>query len=128
MPREGPSAIPDDRERIQHMLIAARDAQFFATGRSREDLNTDRMFARAVLHAIQEIGEAAARTSKAGCERSPQIPWGSIVQMRHILVHAYFHVSFDYVWRVIQGDLGPLIKDLEAALAAWPEPPPAQGS
>lgn len=97
MPREGKAALPEDRERLEHMLIAAKDATFFAIGRSRTDLDADRMFARAILHAIQEIGEAAARTTNAGRERSPQIPWGSIVQMRHILVHAYFNVNLDYV-------------------------------
>jgi uncharacterized protein with HEPN domain len=79
------------------------------------------MFARAVLHAIQEIGEAAARTTVAGRQRAAQLPWGSIVQMRHILVHSYFNVNYDYVWRVIERDLGPLVEQLEAALVGWPE-------
>ena len=120
MPREGEAALPEDRERVHHMLAAAKDAVSFAEGRSRENLDTDRMFARAVLHAIQEIGEAAARITAAGREQAPEVPWGSIVQMRHILVHAYFNVDFDYVWRVIEHDLTPLIEQLEAALRDWP--------
>jgi len=102
------------------MLAAANDAVCFAEGRSREDLDTDRMFARAVLHAIQEIGEAAARVTAAGREQAREVPWGPIVQMRHILVHAYFNVNFDYVWRVIEHDLRPLIEQLEVALRDWP--------
>ena len=121
MPREGKAALPEDRERVQHMLQAAKDAMFFAEGRSREDLDDDRMFARAVLHAIQEIGEAAARVTTIGREQAPDVPWGSIVQMRHILVHAYFNVNFEYVWRVIEHDLAPLIEQLEVALRNWPQ-------
>jgi uncharacterized protein with HEPN domain len=86
MPREGDAALPEDRERIRHMLVAAKDAMFFAQGRFRADLDADRMLARAVLHAIQEIGEAAARTTTASRQRAPHIPWGSVVQMRHILL------------------------------------------
>lgn len=112
--------MPEDRERLEHMLLAARDAAFFAQGRSRGDLETDRMFARAVLHAIQEIGEAAARTTDGGRQRAPDLPWGSIVQMRHILVHAYFSVNFDYVWRVLERHLVPLLGQLERALGEWP--------
>lgn len=41
------------------MLLAAQDAVFFTAGRSRSDLDTNRMFARALLHAIQEIGKRA---------------------------------------------------------------------
>ena len=121
MPREGEAAFPEDRERMQHMLRAAKDALFFASGRRRADLDTDRMLARAVLHAIQEIGEAAARTSEAGRQRAMRIPWGSIVQMRHILVHAYFNVNYDYVWRVIERDLAPLVEEIERALQDWPQ-------
>jgi uncharacterized protein with HEPN domain len=120
MPRKGKDALPEDRVRLQHMLIAAKDAQFFTEGRTRADLDHDRMFARAVLHAIQEVGEAAARITEAGRSRAPEIAWGSIVQMRHILVHAYFNVSYDYVWRVIERDLEPLIDSIESALANWP--------
>lgn len=120
MPRRGRDASPEDRERLQHMLVAAKDARFFAEGRTRADLDRDRMLARAVLHAIQEIGEAAARTTEAGRSRAPEVAWGSIVQMRHILVHAYFNVNHDYVWRVIERDLDPLIESIESALADWP--------
>jgi len=119
MPREQEPDLSADRERLRHMLRAAEDAKFFAQGRSRSDLDNDRMFARAVLHAIQEIGEAAARTSDTGRQCAPDVPWGSIVQMRHILVHAYFNVNFDYVWRVLERDLRPLIEAIQTALAEW---------
>jgi uncharacterized protein with HEPN domain len=119
MPHEGEAALPEDRERVHHMLAAAKDGVSFAEGRSREDLDTDRMFARAVLHATQEIGEAAARVTSAGRAQAQEVPWGSIVQMRHILVHAYFSVNFDYVRRVIEHDLRPLIEQLEVALRNW---------
>lgn len=76
MPREGKSALPDDFVRLYHMVIAAKDALFFAESRTRKDLDEDRMFSRAVVHAIQEIGEAAARVSDGGRARAADIPWG----------------------------------------------------
>lgn len=123
MPREGNAALPEDRERLIHMRDAASDALFFATTRTRADLETDRMFARALVHAIQEIGEAAARVSKSGRDRAPEIPWGSIVQMRHIIVHAYFNINYDFVWRVVENDLKPLLQMIHRALEKWPETP-----
>ncbi len=62
MPRNRPGA-PEDRIRIQHMMDAARQAIGFAQGKSRKSLDTDPMLARALMHAILEIGEAASRTS-----------------------------------------------------------------
>jgi len=122
MPREGQGSLPEDSERFEHMLRAANDALFFASTRTYQDLLNDRMFARAVLHAIQEIGEAAARVTNGGRAVAPDVPWGSIVQMRHILVHAYFNVNYEYVWRVVAQHLQPLVSQLDAALRNWPEP------
>lgn len=75
------------------MLDAAYHVRMFIKGRSREDLNTDPMLTRALMNAIQEIGEAAARTSDVGRQRAPQLPWGQIVATRNILVHVYWGVD-----------------------------------
>ena len=40
-----------------------------------------------------------------------------IIGMRHRLVHAYFDINLDIVWRTVEGDLPALIVSLEAALA-----------
>ncbi len=111
---------PGDRSRVQHMLAAAQDALTHATGRSRIDLDRDKMLLQALLYCIQMIGEAAARVSDAGRQRVPNIPWGSIVAMRHILVHVYHAVDTDAVWGVVENDLPSMVKSLEAALANWP--------
>jgi uncharacterized protein with HEPN domain len=36
--------------------------------------------------------------------------------MRHRLVHAYFDINLDILWRTVQDDLPPLLAALEAAL------------
>lgn len=95
------------------MLDAARDAARYVEGRSRVDLDTDSMLLRAVVHALQVIGEAAARTSDEGRARVPELPWEKIVGMRHILVHVYFDIDADAVWRVTQKDLAIMIRELE---------------
>ena len=46
-------------------------------------------------------------------ERQPDIPWGEIVGMRNLLVHAYFDVDIGLVWQTVQEDLPPLIAQLE---------------
>jgi uncharacterized protein with HEPN domain len=42
--------------------------------------------------------------------------------MRNILVHDYDDVDLNVVWDTVQRDLPPLIKHLEAYLAANPPP------
>lgn len=81
MPRDR-NAQPaiDDRVRIEHMLKAARDLRKYTAGRSRAELEDDSMLMRAVLHAIQEIGEAAANTSDAGRARARACPGARLSQ------------------------------------------------
>ena len=111
---------PDDRVRFLHMRDAARDALKYVEGKTRTDLDTDSMLLRALVQCLQSIGEAAARTSEAARARAPGIPWPKIVGMRHILVHVYYDIDADTVWKVTNQNLQPLIADLEAALANWP--------
>lgn len=84
------------------------------------------MLLRAVWHAIQQIGEAAAHISDAGRDRVPGIPWGQIVAMRHVLVHVYCGVDLDRLWKTATEDLPLLIAALEAACVNWPLPPPPE--
>ena len=107
------------------MMDAARQAIGFAEGKSRKSLDTDPMLARALMHAILEIGEAAARTSEVGRGRAPNVPWAQIVGMRNVLIHVYWGVDFDRLWKTVTEELPPLLAMLEAAAKDWPSAPDA---
>jgi uncharacterized protein with HEPN domain len=124
MPRDPAKRPLDDRIRAQHMLDAARDVARLAAGRSRDELGADMPFRRAMINAIQEIGEAAAKVSPIGRARIPAIPWGVVVGMRNRLVHGYDEIDFDVVWIVASQEVTPLIDALESAFASWPLPEP----
>jgi len=111
-----------DRIRLQHMLDAARSACRFMQGRARADLDADELLARAVMHAIQEIGEAASRTSESSRARVPGVPWTKIVGMRHRLVHVYWGINMNLVHEVVVRDLPALLAAIEAGVADWPMP------
>ena len=102
------------------MLDAGRHIELFVKDRSRNDLDNDPMFVRALMNAVQEIGEAAARISDAGRDRAPDVPWGQIVAMRHVLVHVYWGVDRDRLWKTAIEDVPVLIAALEEATADWP--------
>ena len=82
-----------DEIRLRHMLDAARDALGFAAGRSRADLDSDRMLALSLVKSIELIGEAAARVGAETRRRHSSIPWADIVGMRNRLIHAYYDVD-----------------------------------
>ncbi|MHC4441686.1 MAG: HepT-like ribonuclease domain-containing protein [Planctomycetota bacterium] len=103
----------DDEIRLRHMLDSANEAVRFVKGRTRNDLNDDRMLVLSLVKCIEIIGEAAARISPEIKTRYSNIPWSDIVGMRNRLIHAYFDIDLDRVWDTITDDLPPLIAELE---------------
>jgi len=65
---------------------------------------------------IEIIGEAANQVSEEARTQFPDIPWADITGMRHRLVHAYFDINLEILWRTVQQDLPPLLVALEKAL------------
>jgi len=64
---------------------------------------------------LQIIGEAAGKIPKTLVKDSP-VPWGKITGMRHKLIHDYFGVDAETVWRTSQEGLGPLKAYLQKKL------------
>jgi uncharacterized protein with HEPN domain len=105
-----------DAIRLRHMIDAAREAVSFAQGRSRGDLEMDRMLVLSLVKAIEIVGEAAFQISKPTRDELPSIPWEDIISMRHRLVHAYFDINIDILWQTVQSDLPTLIAQIESLL------------
>jgi uncharacterized protein with HEPN domain len=77
------------------------------------------MFQVWVVRHLQIIGEAASRISVNTQMRFPEVPWGKMIGMRHVLVHGYFEIDLEIVWSVIEKDLPSLkeqIKSVQQAL------------
>jgi len=106
----------DDAIRLRHMIEAASEAVSYAEGRTRSDLNADRMRARAIVRCIEIVGEAAAQLSLDARDEISDLPWPAVISMRNRLVHAYFDVDLDRVWETLQTDLPQLIKILQPYL------------
>ncbi|HMC61964.1 MAG TPA: HepT-like ribonuclease domain-containing protein, partial [Candidatus Solibacter sp.] len=73
------------------------------------------MLRSAVVQKLAVIGEAAARVSEALRGRHPEVPWPQIVAFRNILVHAWFGIDWDVVWRAATNRC-PVLRDRVARL------------
>jgi len=108
----------DDRVRILHMRDACLSVERFVQGRSRPDLDQDEMLRFALVRAIEIIGEAAARVSVDVRSSEPSIPWREAVDIRNRLIHAYFDIDLDVLWRTALDDIPALHKLLDRLLHA----------
>lgn len=105
---------PEDCTRIEHMLDATRSVTRFIAGRQRDDLDADEMLRFALVHAIAIIGEAASKVSPEARQAMPDIPWREAVGIRNRLVHAYFDIDLDVLWKTVTEAVPVLMKQLEA--------------
>jgi len=67
----------------------------------------------AVIRRIQVIGEAVKNVSTIFREKYTEIPWKKISGMRDKIIHGYFNVDIDIVWKVIVKDIPILKKNIE---------------
>ena len=103
----------DDAIRLQHMLDYAREAVALSQGRTRADLDSDRLFNLAMTRLVEVIGESAARLSEATRRGQSEIPWPQVIAVRNRLIHGYDQINFDILWDIIELDLPVLIDKLE---------------
>ena len=74
-----------------------------------------------MVRHLQVIGEAARTLSQTFREQHSEVPWASIIGMRHVLVHDYFGIDLDIVWRVVNADLPGLKRNIEDVLKSLGE-------
>ena len=102
--------------RLQHMLEAANEALGFIQGKTRPDLDKDRMLVLSLVKELEIIGEAAGKVSPEVRSQNSAIPWQDIGGMRNRLIHAYFDINLDVVWKTVTRDLPSLKAELEKIL------------
>jgi uncharacterized protein with HEPN domain len=101
--------VREQRERLRDILeVIERTEKYAARGKATFD--QDELVQVWILHHLQVIGEAARSLDPELMEDLPEIPWGDIIGMRHVLVHHYFEIDAEIVWAVVERDL-PLLKE-----------------
>lgn len=97
--------LDSDKNRLRHMLEAASLAQGFVANHTRGSFADDLQLQFAVIRCIEIIGEAAARMSSTLRAK--------IINTRNRLIHAYFAVDIDVVWRTVDEELEELVCALQ---------------
>jgi uncharacterized protein with HEPN domain len=69
-----------------------------------------------LVRLLEIIGEAAKGIFPSLRTDHSEIAWDKMAGMRDRLIHGYFDVNLDVVWRTVTEDLPPLISQLEELL------------
>ena len=86
-----------DRERLFDILEAIDRIERYAQ-RGREAFDSEELIQSWIVHHLQILGEASRELSEDFKAKNPQVPWKSIIGMRHVLVHDYMNIDLDVAW------------------------------
>jgi len=99
----------DARVYIADVLESIAKIEQYAQRVSREQFLADTLVQDAVFRRLEVIGEAVKGIDDELRARHPEVPWKEIAGLRDVLIHGYFGVIPERVWKVVEEDL-PVLK------------------
>jgi uncharacterized protein with HEPN domain len=101
------------RDYLEDILRYAEKVQnFVADVPSLEAFAEDEMRVMATIRALEVIGEAVKHIPSSLRRKHPEVPW------RDILIHGYYDVSVEIVWKTAREDIPPLRQEVLRILDA----------
>jgi len=107
----------DFHDYLHDMLEATDKVASFVQGMTQEQFVLDDKTQYAVVRGLEIIGEAAKKIPDAFRVENPQIPWREVAGMRDKLVHDYFGVNAEVVWKTVLEDVPNLARLLRAIVS-----------
>lgn len=99
----------DIRDYINDLIEACEDILAFTEGMSYSDFANDKKTVNAVIRSLEIIGEATKKLPASLKERYPKVPWKQMAGMRNKLIHEYFGVDKQMVWKVVEEHIRDLL-------------------
>jgi uncharacterized protein with HEPN domain len=95
----------------------------FTKGMSFEKFSNDRKTCSAVIRELEIIGEAVGKLPDEVKQKHLDVEWQDIKDFRNLLIHEYFGVDLEIVWKVIQDDLPGLMNSVKEMMKEAPHYP-----
>lgn len=106
-----------DRVYLQHVDEAAGHIESFIGLMKKDDFIGDTLVQSAVIRQLEVIGEAVKNLSGGLRRKHKGIPWKDIAGLRDKLIHGYFGVDLELVWRIATKNIPELKSQISEILA-----------
>ena len=79
----------------------------------------DRLLLSGIIRELEILGEAAGKISSETKDRFPKLSWKQVIGMRNRLIHAYFDIDHNVLWKTITLSLPHLIEQLDEIVSSF---------
>ncbi|HEC78191.1 MAG TPA: DUF86 domain-containing protein [candidate division WOR-3 bacterium] len=93
---------------VQDIITACEKIVRFVENMDFEQFSKDEKTVDAVIRNLEIIGEATRKIPDSVKERYNNIDWPAIIGMRNIIIHEYFGVDLEEIWKTIKEDIPAL--------------------
>lgn len=104
------------RLRIEDILDAAGRIARYVEGKDLAAFSSDDLTLDAVSRCFGIIGEAVVHVPNEVIAAHPEIPWAEMRGMRNIVVHEYFGVTNETLWKTAREDVPAIVGPLRELL------------
>ena len=101
---------------LQDILSAIDSIDSFVAGMDLETFQSDDKTSSAVVQKLEVIGEAAKQIPEEIRQSHVYIPWKEMAGMRDKLIHFYFGIDYQLVWKTIQERLPDIRPEIQKIL------------
>src|SRR3989344_1868013 len=93
---------------LQHVLDSIFEIEKFMRGINKTKFNANKEKQNAVFRSLEVIGKAVKNISIDITVKYPYIEWSKIAGLRNKLIHHYFGIDLENIWKIIDEDLPKL--------------------
>jgi uncharacterized protein with HEPN domain len=88
----------------------------YIEGLTYSEFKENNLVSDAVIRNLEIIGEASKNIPASVKEKYPQLPWKQMYGLRNLVVHEYFGIDYENIWKIISEALPENIKELESLM------------
>lgn len=101
---------------LEDMLESMRRIIEYTDGLSFDEFKASNLKTDAVVRNLEIIGEASKNVPEEIKSANSEIPWKQMYGLRNLVVHEYFGIDYENIWKIISDDLSKNFQDLKTVI------------